>query len=370
MAITKNRFTPIEAIHPSELIKDELKARGMQKKELAERLGMKAPNLSRLLNAKENITSAMALKLEDAFGIPADYWMGLQLEYDRDIEAIRLRDEAEIHTSQVEKALSAMLNLPVLFKKLGLDGFSFFRDRLDALYGLFHVSDMESLLSLSTAQGCFKKSDRLETEQKNLATWILIARQSCESETEELGCYEKGNENKAAEEIAALANKQEISEKDIKSILSRHGIGYCVVEKFEKTPVDAYSVMIGNNPFIVVSHRRNNMDMLVFDVLHECGHINLHLKENLSFVSYNQDMDGGQSIEQEANRYAMDMLIPPSVWASIKRGKSQSLNPFSLIKAITEEASRRCISPTIAAWRFKHETGNYKIPGYKSKPIK
>lgn len=78
----------MEAVHPTELIKDELKARGMQRKELAERLGMKAPNLSRFFSAKEGITPSMALKLEDALGIPADYWMELQVKYERDLEGI------------------------------------------------------------------------------------------------------------------------------------------------------------------------------------------------------------------------------------------------------------------------------------------
>ena len=57
MATINKKFVPIEAIHPTELLKDELKARGMQRKELAERLGMKAPNLSIFFNAKESITS-------------------------------------------------------------------------------------------------------------------------------------------------------------------------------------------------------------------------------------------------------------------------------------------------------------------------
>ena len=79
MATIKENFIPIEAIHPTELIKDELKARGMQKRELAERLGMKAPNLSRFFSTKANITPAMA-------------WLALQLSYERDMPAIRKRD--------------------------------------------------------------------------------------------------------------------------------------------------------------------------------------------------------------------------------------------------------------------------------------
>lgn len=104
--INKKQHVPIEPIHPTELIKDELKVRGMQKKELAELLGMKAPNLSRFLSSKENITSSMALRLENAFGISADYWMNLQLSYERDLAAIRQRDA---HARQRETTLTAML---------------------------------------------------------------------------------------------------------------------------------------------------------------------------------------------------------------------------------------------------------------------
>ena len=369
MATINKRFVPIEAVHPTELIKDELKARGMQRKELAERLGMKAPNLSRLFSAKESITPGMALKLEDALGIPADYWMELQVNYERDVEAIRQRDEEESSARQVEAVLSAALNLPVLFKKLAIDGYKNVKDKLGALYGLFGVKGMEELLALSTARGCFKKSEKLETEERNLSTWILLARHACSKE-EGLPSYEKGSESEAARMIASMANSQEITESDIKAALFEKGIGYCIVEKFEKTPVDAYSTMIGGHPFIVVSHRRNNMDMLVFDVLHECGHINMHLTEGVSFVSYNQNMDEAKGIEQEANNYAKNMLIPPTVWASITKGECRSLNPYSLIKTITNEAKKNGISPTIAAWRFRYETGVYKIPGYKSQPIR
>lgn len=370
MATINKKFVPIEAIHPTELIKDELKARGMQRKELAERLGMKAPNLSRFFNAKESITPSMALKLEEAFGISADYWMGLQLSYERDLEEIQQRDKEEEYAAQVEKALAATLNLPILFKKLALDGYQYFRDRLNALYETFQVNNMEGLLSLSTAQGCFKKSEKLDTEGKNLSTWILLARHACCNYDCKMSEYVKGNEVEAAKEIADMANAQAISESAIKEVLAKHGIGYCIVEKFEKTPVDAYSTIIGGHPFIVVSHRRNNMDMLVFDILHECGHINKHLTDGTSIISYNQNPGEAHGIEQEANNFAKDMLIPPVVWANITRGKSNSLNVYSLIRTVANNAKQNGISPTIAMWRFKYETGEYKIPGYKSQPIK
>ena len=59
---------------------------------MTDRLGLQAPKLSRFFSTKASISPAMALKLEEALGIPADYWLALQLSYERDLAAIRKRD--------------------------------------------------------------------------------------------------------------------------------------------------------------------------------------------------------------------------------------------------------------------------------------
>ena len=100
MATNDTHTTPFRAVHPAEIIKDELKARSMTQKELAERMGMQAPNVTRLLKG-ENITASIAQKLEDALGIPADFWMRLQTQYDRDIKDIAVIKYPLIKTSKL-----------------------------------------------------------------------------------------------------------------------------------------------------------------------------------------------------------------------------------------------------------------------------
>ena len=365
MATTKTTFIPIEAIHPTELILDEIKARGIKKKELAERLGMQASNLSRFLRSKEKISPAMSIKLEDAFGIPADYWLGLQLEYERDLEAIRLRNEEETKAIQEETALSDTLNLTQLFKRLSIDGYKFIKDRLNALYGIFHITAMDELLALSVPRGYFKRGDKFD--ERNIRTWVLLAKYECSKTQVDapfIGC------DAPAKEIADLANKRELTNDKVKQILNDNGIGYSVVKKLDKAPIDGYATIINHQPQIVVTQRRNNADMLAFDVLHELCHIERHLSEGEDILS--GEFDTKDAKEKEANSYAQDALIPPQLWNSILREtalEAKTLNPYVAMKIISKKAMANGISPSIALWRYKHDTGNYAVKGCKSPAI-
>jgi HTH-type transcriptional regulator/antitoxin HigA len=77
------------ATHPGEVLKDEIEARQLSKSKTAHKLGMQPGNLSELFKGKRNITAAVALKLEDLLGIPAEFWLNLQSRY----EITTLRNE-------------------------------------------------------------------------------------------------------------------------------------------------------------------------------------------------------------------------------------------------------------------------------------
>lgn len=75
--MSKKVLTPFEATHPGEMIKDELIARGMTQKELAEQTGIKQSVISETINGKRNVSLSLAVALEKALDIPADIWMNL-----------------------------------------------------------------------------------------------------------------------------------------------------------------------------------------------------------------------------------------------------------------------------------------------------
>ena len=86
------KLTPFVATHPGEMIKDELKERGMTQKQLAAETGIKASVLSETINGKRNVSLSVAIALEKALGISADIWMNVQTQYDLDTANIAERD--------------------------------------------------------------------------------------------------------------------------------------------------------------------------------------------------------------------------------------------------------------------------------------
>lgn len=71
-------YTPT---HPGEVLKDEIDARGMQQKVLAESMGMSYKVLNDILNERRPITTDTAMMFEAALDIPATALLQLQMKY-------------------------------------------------------------------------------------------------------------------------------------------------------------------------------------------------------------------------------------------------------------------------------------------------
>ena len=90
--MNKKKLTPYEATHPGEMIKDELKERGLTQKMLSEQTGIKPSVLSETINGKRPVSLNVAVALGKALGIPAEIWMNMQNQYDLDVAEIAERD--------------------------------------------------------------------------------------------------------------------------------------------------------------------------------------------------------------------------------------------------------------------------------------
>lgn len=93
--------TPFVSTHPGELVRDEMRERGLTQKQLAEMAGLAPTVVSEVVRAKRSVTEEIAASLEKALGIPVVMWMNLQSQYDMDTAAQNAQHENVIVTIPV-----------------------------------------------------------------------------------------------------------------------------------------------------------------------------------------------------------------------------------------------------------------------------
>lgn len=67
--------------HPGEVLKDEIEARGITQRQLAESVGLTYSVVNEILNGRRSLTAKTALMFEAALDVPADALMYLQMKY-------------------------------------------------------------------------------------------------------------------------------------------------------------------------------------------------------------------------------------------------------------------------------------------------
>ena len=69
--------------HPGEMLRAEfLEPLGVTQTELARRLGVSYPRLNEVVKGRRSVTPDTALRLARVLGMPADFWLGLQSDWD------------------------------------------------------------------------------------------------------------------------------------------------------------------------------------------------------------------------------------------------------------------------------------------------
>jgi addiction module HigA family antidote len=69
--------------HPGEMLLEEfLRPLGMSQVDFAARLGVSFPRLNEIIKGRRAVTPDTALRLGRVFGMSAEFWLGLQLDWD------------------------------------------------------------------------------------------------------------------------------------------------------------------------------------------------------------------------------------------------------------------------------------------------
>lgn len=85
----KKILIPKYATHAGKILFDELRARNIKQSVFCRKNKISTVVLNEIIKGKRSVTARTAIKLENALGISAEFWMRLQAMYEIDKERIR-----------------------------------------------------------------------------------------------------------------------------------------------------------------------------------------------------------------------------------------------------------------------------------------
>ncbi|MBI4482160.1 MAG: HigA family addiction module antidote protein [Acidobacteria bacterium] len=81
--VSRRLPTHLPPTHPGEMLLEEfLKPLGISQSAFARRLGVSFPRLNEIIRGKRAVTPDTALRLARVLGMSADFWLGLQQDWD------------------------------------------------------------------------------------------------------------------------------------------------------------------------------------------------------------------------------------------------------------------------------------------------
>jgi addiction module HigA family antidote len=92
--MTEEKLKPV---HPGEVLLEEfLKPMGLSQNQLALSIGVSPRRINEIVLEKRRITADTALRLARYFGMSAQFWLGLQMDYDLDVTEEKIAERLRV----------------------------------------------------------------------------------------------------------------------------------------------------------------------------------------------------------------------------------------------------------------------------------
>lgn len=351
------QIAPAKAIHPGEILKDELDAREISQKEFAIKLGIQPTQLNEIIKGKRGITAEHAVLIGKALEMEPIIWQNLQSLYELDQVKINERTQNRLIAMDQWNMIKDLVPEKFL-KKMGVIKGDPVND-IPYIKEFYQLNKLEELPAVYRKSESFlnRKSIKHSVDQINLMGWVNLIKTSAANIQ-----VEKFDDRKEKEIISSLKNAIAIN-KDLietcKSILASFGIKLIILKNPEKCAVDGVSFWSHKNPSIGLSVRYKRIDNFAFTLFHELGHIFRHLISNKEseFIDIELSMNIDYSkAEKEADDYAMNNLINSSEWESFITSPNRLQK-----KAMLDFAKKLKIHPAIVKGRLCYELNSYTL---------
>jgi HTH-type transcriptional regulator/antitoxin HigA len=320
---------------------------GLTQRDLMPYLGSRS-KVSEVLSGKRDITMSMARALQHHLGISA---------------AVLLRDPGAGLDPTFDNIDSLRFPLKQMAKAGWIDDVGDLLDRSEELIGdLIERAGGRDV----AAAVLYRKNDQrrinAKTDEYALRAWCWQAMALAQEDPPDAP-YQQGSVTENFLRKVAQLSTSEDGPRRAQDFLAQHGIGLRAVPHLRRTHLDGAALKLaGGRPVIGLTLRYDRIDNFWFTLLHELAHVGLHLDGGNGDTAFVDDhslrgKEPGRedSTERDADRWAEDALIPPSMW---ENSAAQS-NPTAM--AVVDLAWQSGVHPAIVAGRVRHEQRNYRL---------
>ena len=139
--------------------------------------------------------------------------------------------------------------------------------------------------------------------------------------------------------------------------LRASGIILVIEPHLPGTLLDGAALQTASNHFVVaMTLRYDRLDNFWFTLLHEVAHLALHVGQGTYRAIFDEiESPGASPIEDEADGFALEALIPATLWRT-------SVSRFTQTeRAVRADATKLGIHPAIVAGRIRREANDYTL---------
>lgn len=316
MTASLNNLHSARAIHPGEILSDELEFAGISQREIARQLAIPVSVLNEVIRGKRRLSADLAVKLEAVLDVSAEHWNNLQAAYD--LDQARIQQQQDVRLPALSTLRDIRNHVPISeLKKRGILIDDAVADAKRLLY-LYRANTAKELVEVVENRVAivdhFRRSEKLNTNVVNLTAWVMLAHEA--ARLQDAALFDAAeNQQSLLIDIHQILVKNKDVVNSLTNRLATAGIKLVIVEHLPQTPIDgmAWWCEEGECPAIALTLRHHRLDNLIFTLFHELGHVFLHLRKNAEvceFLDFESNSDKLSSAEEEANIWANENLAP------------------------------------------------------------
>lgn len=341
--MTKIEYKDIIAFHPGYYLADIIEELEMTQEEFAKRLNISGKTVSTLLSGQSNITNDIAQKLSDMLGINVETFLELQKKYDEKLIEI---ERTKSMDSQIE--IVKMIDYNYFIKNAFLPQASSLEEKVKNLKAFFKISD----LRLYTEEK-FMASFRTTVSNisvKNIVNsnaWLQTA--IYVGADMEVDAFDEKKLKSYLSEIRSMTVKSpEAFMPRLREIFKSCGVAFVILPALKNCGVNGVVKWFDNRVVLAINDRFSYADAFWFTLFHEIKHV-LQKKIKKIIVRGESENEEYKELEEDANKFASDKLIPPSDFEKFVK------NNFFTNTSIINFAREQNIHPGIVVGRLQHE---------------